>query len=174
MKKAFFYTTPLCEIGIAEENGAVTNLFFGDSVKPKEYCVEETPLLREAARQLREYFAEKRTVFDFPLRPEGTPFEQSVWNALLTIPFGETRTYGQIAVQIGNPKACRAVGGANGKNPIAIVIPCHRVIGAGGKMVGYTAGPTFKETLLKLEDALPMPDSSALRKMLYGYVAPVI
>ena len=145
------YETSFAKIGIAEENGSITNIFFGTSVVPNEYETCETPLIRKANRQLSEYFAGKRTEFDLPLKPRGTEFEQSVWNALLTIPFGEVRTYGQIAALVGNPKASRAVGRANGANPICIVIPCHRVIGADGKLTGYSAGMEFKEFLLKLE-----------------------
>ena len=151
MKRAFIYETPFAKIGIAEENGFVTNIFFGTSVAPDEYETRETPLIGKAHRQLCEYFAGKRTEFDLPLAPRGTEFEQSVWNALLAIPFGETRTYGETAAAIGNPKACRAVGRANGANPICIVIPCHRVIGADGKLTGYSAGMEFKKFLLKLE-----------------------
>ena len=102
--------------------------------------LNETPLLREAAKQLNEYLAGKRKVFDLPLDPEGTQFQKAVWKALTGIPFGETRTYRNIAESVGNPKACRAVGMANNKNPIAILIPCHRVIGADGKLVGYAGG----------------------------------
>lgn len=155
MKKAFFYEIALTRIGIAEENGSVTNIFFGTSGAPKEYEINETALIRRTYEQLQEYFAKKRTEFDLPLAPEGTEFERSVWNALLTIPYGNTRTYGEIAALIGNPKACRAVGRTNGANPINIVIPCHRVIGADGKLTGYSAGLEFKELLLKLEGRLP-------------------
>ena len=154
MKKAFYYETPLVKIGIAEEHGAITNIFFGTSVAPEEFETVETPLIRKAHKQLQEYFAKKRTVFDLPLAPEGTAFERDVWDALLTIPYGKVRTYGDIAAKVGNPKACRAVGRANGANPISIIIPCHRVIGANGKLTGYSAGMEFKEFLLKLEDYL--------------------
>ena len=154
MKKACFFQTVMGGIGIAETAGAVTNIFFAGTVKPAEYEIEETPLLLKAERQLQEYFAGNRTGFDFPVNPEGTVFERAVWAALLTIPFGETRTYGQIAKQIGRPKASRAVGRANGLNPVNIVIPCHRVIGASGKLTGYSAGLDFKTRLLKLEGVL--------------------
>ena len=153
--KAFIYETPFATIGIAEESGAVTNIFFGTSATPEKYDTAETPLIRKAYKQVKEYLAGKRTEFDFPLAPQGTAFEQAVWNALLTIPYGELRTYGEIAAQIDNPKACRAVGRANGANPIAIVIPCHRVIGANGTLTGYSAGMEFKEFLLKLEGSMP-------------------
>ncbi len=113
--------------------------------------LNETPLIREAAKQLKEYLSGKRKTFDLSLDPEGTPFQKAVWKTLTGIPYGETRTYKDIAERIGNPKACRAVGMANNKNPIAILIPCHRVIGAGGKLVGYAGGLDIKKKLLDLE-----------------------
>lgn len=109
------------------------------------------PLLIEAAAQLTSYFAGERTSFDLPLAPRGTAFQQAVWSALLTIPFGETRSYAQIAVQIGRPSACRAVGAANGRNPISIVAPCHRVVGANGALTGFAGGLEAKRLLLELE-----------------------
>ena len=109
------------------------------------------PILLKTAQQLNEYFAGKRQQFDLPLDFEGTVFQQQVWQALLTIPFGETRSYKQIAEQIGNVKAVRAVGAANGKNPISIIAPCHRVVGANGKLVGFAGGLENKEILLKIE-----------------------
>lgn len=115
---------------------------------------EETPLLKETSRQLQEYFEGKRTVFSLPLAPVGTEFQKKCWDALLTIPYGETRSYKDIAIAIGNEKACRAVGMANHNNPISIIIPCHRVIGANGSMVGYGGGLPVKEYLLKMEGAL--------------------
>jgi methylated-DNA-[protein]-cysteine S-methyltransferase len=113
------------------------------------------PVLVHAARQLTEYFARRRRVFDLPLDPQGTPFQQTVWHALRTIPFGETRSYQQIARQIGHPRAVRAVGAANGRNPLSIVTPCHRVIGATGKLTGFAAGLDTKAYLLELEGSLP-------------------
>lgn len=112
------------------------------------------PVLAETARQLGEYFAGRRRDFDLPLRAAGTPFQQRVWAALRAIPYGETRSYGQIAAAVGNPKACRAVGMANNRNPIMIIVPCHRVIGADGRMVGYAGGVWIKEVLLRLEGVL--------------------
>ncbi|WP_180124352.1 methylated-DNA--[protein]-cysteine S-methyltransferase [Acinetobacter sp. YH12097] len=109
------------------------------------------PILLKTAQQLNEYFAGKRQQFDLPLDFEGTEFQQQVWQALLTIPFGETRSYKQIAEQIGNVKAVRAVGAANGKNPISIIAPCHRVVGVNGKLVGFAGGLENKEILLKIE-----------------------
>ena len=117
--------------------------------------VEDTrhPVLIEARRQLREYFAGRRQAFELELDLAGTPFQRSVWKALLTIPFGQTRTYGEIARQVGRPSASRAVGAANGQNPVAIVAPCHRVIGSTGALTGFGGGLDVKERLLRLEGA---------------------
>jgi methylated-DNA-[protein]-cysteine S-methyltransferase len=109
------------------------------------------PVLRETERQLTEYFAGKRRSFSMPLDFQGTAFQNKVWAALLTIPFGETRSYADTARQIGQPKAVRAVGAANGRNPISIIAPCHRVIGASGKLTGFAGGLTAKAYLLRLE-----------------------
>ena len=113
----------------------------------------EDPVLQETERQLDEYFSGKRKTFSIPLDFNGTDFQKAVWNALLTIPYGETRSYGEIAVQLGNPKAVRAVGAANGKNPISIIAPCHRVIGSNGKLTGFAGGLEAKSLLLRLEGA---------------------
>ena len=109
------------------------------------------PLLLETSRQLREYFAGSRRTFDLPLEFRGTEFQRRAWAALLTIPYGETRTYGQMAEQIGNPTAVRAVGAANGRNPISIIAPCHRVIGMNGDLTGFGGGLDAKAHLLSLE-----------------------
>lgn len=112
------------------------------------------PVLTETERQLEEYFSGTRTQFALTLDIAGTPFQRKVWDALLTIPFGETRSYGQIASQIGSPGAVRAVGAANGSNPVSIVAPCHRVIGAGGQLTGFAGGLDAKAQLLALEGAM--------------------
>ncbi|PJK14892.1 cysteine methyltransferase [Lysobacteraceae bacterium NML07-0707] len=112
------------------------------------------PLLSEAAGQLAEYFAGKRREFNLPLAPQGTDFQQRVWQALRAIPYGQTRSYAQLATAIGQPKAMRAVGAANGRNPLSIVVPCHRVIGADGSLVGFGGGLPVKTFLLRLEGAL--------------------
>jgi methylated-DNA-[protein]-cysteine S-methyltransferase len=109
------------------------------------------PLLRDAGRQLAEYFAGRRQRFTVPLDPSGTVFQRDVWDALATIPFGETRSYSQIAQQIGRPRAVRAVGAANGRNPLSIVVPCHRVVGATGALTGFAGGLDVKARLLALE-----------------------
>ena len=118
-------------------------------------AVDDSPALLQAERQLNEYFAGTRDRFDLELDFEGTEFQKKVWAALLTIPFGETRSYSQIAMQIGSPKAVRAVGAANGRNPISIVAPCHRVIGASGRLTGFAGGLEAKQYLLTLEDGEP-------------------
>ena len=112
------------------------------------------PVLVEAERQLKEYFAGTRKAFAVKLDVSGTPFQRKVWNALLTIPFGETRSYAEIAAQIGNPSAVRAVGAANGRNPVSIITPCHRVIGTSGHLTGFAAGLEIKARLLALEGVL--------------------
>lgn len=114
---------------------------------------DDHPILVNAESQLGEYFAGERQCFELPLTFIGTPFQQSVWAELVKIPFGETRSYRDIAEQIGNPKAVRAVGAANGKNPISIIAPCHRVIGSNGKLTGFAGGLDNKSRLLTLEQA---------------------
>ena len=109
------------------------------------------PVLDQAKQELQEYFEGKRTAFTFAMKADGTPFQKSIWNALLTIPFGETKTYGEIAKAVDNPKGSRAVGMACNRNPIMIAVPCHRVLGAGGAMTGYAGGVPVKEALLDLE-----------------------
>lgn len=151
MKSLYFYNTEIGKIGIADDGKAVTNVYFNESSKLKDTEINETDLIKEAAQQLKDYLAGKRKNFNIPLMPEGTEFQQKVWKALQQIPYGETCTYGEIAKKIGNPKACRAVGMANNKNPIGIFIPCHRVIGANGKLVGYAGGLEMKEHLLTIE-----------------------
>lgn len=125
------------------------------------------PVLAQTERQLAEYFAGRRRTFSVPLDLRGTPFQRGVWEALLAIPFGETRTYHEIAAQLGNPQATRAVGAANGRNPISIVVPCHRVIGASGKLTGFAGGLDAKSLLLNLEQSRPAETKtrSAARKI---------
>jgi methylated-DNA-[protein]-cysteine S-methyltransferase len=116
-----------------------------------DWCEEDTPLLRETRRQLMAYFTGILRVFDLPLAPQGTEFQRSVWQALLDVPYGATRSYGDIARGLGAPRATRAVGAANGRNPVSIVVPCHRVIGSTGKLTGYGGGLDMKRFLLRLE-----------------------
>lgn len=151
MRYLYFYDTLVGKICLAQEDGFITNLYFKDDWDLDDSEVKETPLIKEAKKQLDQYLAGERKEFDLPLKPQGTEFQQSVWKALEEIPYGETRYYGQIAQSIGNPKAPRAVGLANNRNPISIFIPCHRVIGKNGKLVGYGGGLHIKELLLDLE-----------------------
>lgn len=137
---------------IVEENDAIVQIQFEQEQKTvDDAALQDTPLLLEAKRQLEEYFAGLRASFSLPLNPRGTAFQKKVWQQLEAIPYGQTCTYGQIATAVGQPTASRAVGGANHNNPIAIVIPCHRVIGANGKLTGYAGGLDIKEKLLRLE-----------------------
>ena len=140
---------------VASETGLAAILWENDDPKRVRLgpMVEapQHPILLEAERQLAAYFARISTVFTVPLDVRGTDFQKSVWRALLTIPFGETRTYGEIARQIGQPSASRAVGAANGRNPISIIAPCHRVVGASGHLTGFAGGLLAKQMLLGLE-----------------------
>ena len=149
MKTAFYYEMAIGRICIVQENESITHIDLDEM--PKDAKNEETLLLKNAAKQLAEYFSAQRSSFDLPLAPKGTGFQQSVWQALLKIPYGATRCYSEIAEVIGNEKACRAVGMANNKNPILIVIPCHRVIGKDGSLTGYGEGLPIKQFLLDLE-----------------------
>lgn len=143
--------TPIGVLIIEARDHAVCeiNLARADEMTTEESGNE--PVLIQAKQELQEYFDGKRTTFTFAMNAEGTPFQKSVWNTLLTIPFGETKTYGEIAKAVDNPKGSRAVGMACNKNPIMIAVPCHRVLGAGGAMTGYAGGIPVKEALLNLE-----------------------
>jgi methylated-DNA-[protein]-cysteine S-methyltransferase len=150
--------TPIGTLLIAGDEKAIRRIDFptnGKSGKPGTPQPDWTESARgpvgQAMKQLREYFAGKRADFDLPLAPEGTEFQRTVWRNLQDIPYGETISYGELAKRVGNPKASRAVGAANGQNPIPIVIPCHRVIGANGKLTGFGGGLPTKEALLALE-----------------------
>jgi methylated-DNA-[protein]-cysteine S-methyltransferase len=140
---------------VASDKGLVAILWENDSprrVRLSELVEDEHhPVLVETERQLEEYFAGKRKAFSVALDMRGTRFQKDVWEALLAIPFGETRSYGQLANQLGNPRATRAVGAANGRNPVSIIVPCHRVIGASGKLTGFAGGLDAKARLLGLE-----------------------
>jgi methylated-DNA-[protein]-cysteine S-methyltransferase len=122
-----------------------------DAMAPKPEWKQSAAPFRAVERQLREYFQGKRTAFEIRLHPKGTPFQKAVWKALLDIPYGQTRSYGDIAKAVGRPNAVRAVGLANGRNPLPIIVPCHRVIGANGKLVGYGGGLPVKQALLDRE-----------------------
>lgn len=145
----YVYETKIGKITITNNGAAITAVHLGVKEDLGEYC--RTVLTDRTAFQLNEYLAGKRQFFDIPLEAAGTPFQKLVWKTLQTIPYGETRSYKEIARLIGKPSASRAVGMANHRNPIAIIIPCHRVIGANGSLVGYAAGLSIKERLLALE-----------------------
>jgi len=153
MKHFYEYNSPIGAIRIIENGIAITSLKFllNNPNPPSDAEKEETPLLKKTFQQLSEYFAGQRTVFDIPLETQGTDFQKRVWSALRTIPYGETRSYKQIAAIAQCPKGARAVGMANNRNPISIIIPCHRVIGADGSLTGYAAGLPVKQKLLHLE-----------------------
>jgi len=152
----WYYDFPPGELGIADGPRGISHVFLRDQNRCSGMEEKETPLLRLAAGQLQEYFAGVRREFDLPLAPAGTAFQRSVWAALREIPWGETRSYSEIASAIGHPRACRAVGQANHRNPILILIPCHRVIGRDGSLTGYGAGIGMKRSLLELE-GIPIP-----------------
>lgn len=156
MKKTMIYHSPVGDLRLDYEDGTVTGL--SCAAGPVPGCAPDA-LTELVFRQLDEYFAGTRRTFDFPYRLHGTPFQQAVWAALREIPYGQTRSYRDIAEAIGHPKAFRAVGMANHANPLFIVIPCHRVIGADGALTGYGGGLEMKRALLALEagfsDILP-------------------
>ena len=150
-----YFESPIGPLLIAGDQEAIRHILFpknGKPAKPERGWMESTTgPIAQTVMQLREYFAGRRTDFDLPLALEGTPFQRSVWRALQEIPYGETISYGELARRVGNPKASRAVGSANGANRIPIVIPCHRVIASGGKLGGFGGGLPVKERLLALE-----------------------
>jgi methylated-DNA-[protein]-cysteine S-methyltransferase len=151
MKKYFIYHYKFCNLFIAEENEAIRLVSFRADKMPEGFEKGETALIKKAAKQLDEYFNKKRQNFDLSLILHGTDFQIKTWKALQKIPYGETRSYGEQAAMIGNPKACRAIGMANNRNPIAIIIPCHRVIGHDGSLTGFGGGLKLKQKLLDLE-----------------------
>jgi methylated-DNA-[protein]-cysteine S-methyltransferase len=145
-----YVDTPIGAILIAGDGSAIVETYFAGG-QPKPEWIRDDDALSEAAAELRAYFAGSLQAFDLPLAPRGTEFQQSVWSALLEIPYGQTTTYSAIAEKIGRPAAVRAVGAANGANPIPIIIPCHRVIGASGSLTGFGGGLDVKRQLLALE-----------------------
>ncbi|MEH6383149.1 MAG: methylated-DNA--[protein]-cysteine S-methyltransferase [Colwellia sp.] len=149
-------SSPYGDIALTANEQGLTALAFQEGALPliiNDNYTESPSHFIEVCQQLKEYFLGKRTTFDVPLAPQGTPFQQKVWQALLTIKQGDTKSYLWIAKRINNEKAVRAVGAANGKNPIALIIPCHRVIGANGKLTGYAGGLALKAKLLMHEKA---------------------
>ncbi len=148
--------SPVGPLTVVGEGGALTGLYMADQrYAPPSFGRRDDGAFPEAAAQLAEYFAGTRTEFDLELAPRGTPFQRRVWSALREVPYGETTTYGELAATIGRPTAFRAVGHANGHNPISIVIPCHRVIGTSGSLTGYGGGLPRKRFLLALEAGTP-------------------
>ena len=146
--------SPVGTLLVAGDDAGLRQVLFAEGrteVGPGPGWREDPGSLAEPVRQLREYFDGRRRGFDLTLAPEGTPFQQRVWRELLTIPYGETISYGELARRIGSPNGSRAVGLANGANPISIIVPCHRVIGSNGKLTGYGGGLKNKEWLLALE-----------------------
>ena len=146
----WYLQSPLGALLLEEDSGALTRLHFSAGA-PAEFGPAPSPLLAEAARQLEEYFAGGRREFCLPLSAKGTPFQKEVWEGLCRIPYGETVSYGQLAAALGRPRAARAIGSACHRNPIAILVPCHRVLGAGGALTGYAGGLDKKRFLLDLE-----------------------
>lgn len=151
------FDSPIGELTLVERDGALVGLYMAHhhpAPRAETFGDLDEGALPQVEAQLAEYFAGERTDFDLPLAPEGTEFQAKVWAALRTIPYGETWTYGQLAAAIGQPGAARAVGLANGRNPISIVVPCHRVVGSTGTLTGYAGGVERKEFLLNLERGL--------------------
>ena len=150
MTLAFFDTT-IGRIGITEENGSITRLLFATDPVPVGLIEGKSAAITEAARQVKAYLAGELQEFSLSLAPKGTEFLRTVWAELCRVPYGATASYKDIAVAVGNPKAVRAVGLANNRNPIPLIIPCHRILGSNGKLTGYRGGLALKEQLLNLE-----------------------
>jgi len=157
MKKKYWTTmkSPIGELFIAGHDGKISDVLFHRPLKdfPGPMWEKSDKPFREIKKQLGEYFRGKRKKFDLKLAPEGTPFQLAAWRQLRSIPYGGTISYGEQAKRLGNPRASRAVGAANGKNPISIIVPCHRVIGANGRLTGFGGGLNKKKKLLDLEGA---------------------
>lgn len=150
--------SPVGPLLIASDENGLCNIEFRQSSHPADRGAWQggnSPVLDATEKQLDQYFSGKRRAFDLPLSPHGTDFQRRVWKALRTIPYGQTISYAELARRVGNPRASRAVGLANGRNPLSIIVPCHRVIGADGSLTGYGGGLAIKESLLRLEGALP-------------------
>lgn len=161
MVEALTHKTPIGILTLESDGKSLTRILFpqqkikpnGDVQRLKD-CPDNHPVFVAACRQLDEYFAGKRQTFDLPLDPAGTDFQKQVWRKLIKIPYGSTTSYGELAKALGKPTASRAVGAANGRNPLPIVVPCHRVIGSTGKLTGFAGGLKVKKELLTLEGAL--------------------
>ena len=155
MKNRVFRQMAVGRIGVQEEDGKIIWVFLTETKIPNEECdAVETPVIRQAFRELEEYFAGKRKIFSVPLEPRGPVFRMRVWKELYKIKYGETMTYGELAKRVGSPNASRAVGGAMHNNPLSIFYPCHRVIGSNGSLTGFGGGLPMKEKLLRLEGVI--------------------
>lgn len=151
MRYAQIYSTAIGDICIVQEDEAVIGLGIAGKLKPENVIWKETPLLKQAIMQLTEYFAGDRRNFTVKLHTTGTAFQEKIWGLLQEIPYGETRTYGELAAMAGSPKGARAVGMACNRNPVMLFIPCHRVIGSDGSLTGFGGGLPVKKKLLELE-----------------------
>ena len=150
MTDFWMFESPVGMIALAAQDGALVRLYLPNTPTPR-LMPHKTPLMERAEKQLMEYFRGERKEFDLPMAPEGTPFQKRVWQALEEIPYGQVCSYGDIARRIDCPKGFRAVGMANNRNPLPILVPCHRVLGSRGQLVGYTGGLELKQQLLELE-----------------------
>ncbi|HPP31872.1 MAG TPA: methylated-DNA--[protein]-cysteine S-methyltransferase [Soehngenia sp.] len=150
-KYAYSFESRIANLTIYEVDNKIVRIEFNEENIDKNYKYEMTPTIKNAIREIEEYLDGDRKIFTVPIELYGTEFQVKVWNELLKIPYGETKTYKEIAKSIGNEKACRAVGGANNKNPIPIIVPCHRVIGSNSSLVGYKGGLQIKKALLEVE-----------------------
>lgn len=147
--KVFYYNSIIGKIGIVEQHGYVEKILFENQII--NAVEDETQVIKNAYKQLNEYFLGERCFFNIPVKLRGTEFQKKVWSELLKIPYGQTVSYKDIAIRIGNEKATRAVGSANNRNPLPIIVPCHRVIGKNGKLIGYSGGTELKQKLLNAE-----------------------
>ena len=161
MKYSLSVETPIGKITLTSDGRAVTGVTLPGGAPAEKSAETRTPLLEKAAGQLLEYFRGERQKFDLPLAPAGTAFQRKIWRELERIPFGTVATYGEIAARAGIPKGARAVGQANHCNPVPILIPCHRVVAAGGKLGGYGGGTALKIRLLELEGVRSLPTEKA-------------
>lgn len=151
MHSYIFFDTPIGPMYMIENGRALTHAGTGKSIPRPDAVMQHTDLLERAKTQILDYLNGERKTFDLPIDPRGTLFQSAVWQALRNIPYGETRSYSEIATAVGRPKSARAVGMANNKNPLMIITPCHRVLGANGELIGYAAGIETKRFLLNLE-----------------------
>lgn len=151
LKYAFSFESKIANLNIYEINNKIVRIEFNEEEIDKEYQVAMTPTIKIGITEIEEYLAGDRKTFTVPVEFYGTEFQVKVWNELLKIPYGKTKTYKEIAKSLGNEKACRAVGGANNKNPIPIIVPCHRIIGSDNSLGGYKGGLDIKKALLEIE-----------------------